>query len=141
MPDNRRVMGYPVQIEHKRYLRNSLLYNVCLVFSPNEPHVEIYKPVVQKLAETFQALEVEGGYLYHDDRKERLLGLLPRIRAELNEQHQCFIPVGDANAIALRVFSHLPSPGSVNLHDSSIPLISPQIPKVCLLVSLPLGES
>ena len=124
-----------MQIEHKRYARNSILFNVCFVFSSEQKNLEIYKPVLQKLAETFRALEVENGYLYDSDKKMYLMDLLPRIRTDLNLKHQCYIVVShpeelDSNVICLRIFPTAPSAFHVNLNFSPIPLYNPDLEEV-----------
>lgn len=121
-PHAKKVMGYPVQIEHKRYLRNSILFNVCFIFSASEKSLERYKPVVKKLAEVFRDLEMESGYLYHDMRKKELLSLLPRVREELNAHQKCYVPVGDTHAIALCIFPKIPPAMTCSLQSSAVPL-------------------
>lgn len=125
--DNKQVMGYAVQIEHKKYLRNSILFNVGFVFSQKNTNIEIYRPVVQKLAETFKALEIENEYIYNNDKKTQLLSLLPRIRRELNEDHSCYIPIDDTNSICLRVLPSNPPAFKVNLMHAPIPIDQPKL--------------
>lgn len=120
-------MGYAVQIEHKKYLRNSILFNIGFVFSQKAKNIEIYKPVVQKLAETFKALEVENEYIYNAEKKLQLLSLLPRIRIELNEVHYCYIPIDDTNSICLRVFPSNPVAFKVNFNSAPIPIKQPKL--------------
>ncbi len=51
------VMGCPVCMEHNKFARNALWFNVCFVFNSGTD-TSIYEPVLRKLANTFIALEV-----------------------------------------------------------------------------------
>ena len=53
-----KILGCPIIIrDDKKYKRNALIFNLCLVFEENAA-TEIYEPVVKKLASYLTLLEV-----------------------------------------------------------------------------------
>jgi hypothetical protein len=62
------VLGYPVYVQHAKYHRNALLFNLCFVFE----HVENYatsplvsfEPIVRKFAAVLTTLEHESEFLF-----------------------------------------------------------------------------
>ena len=50
-------MGYPICIEHEKFRRNALLFNICFVFH-QDIDVSHYEATLRKLALTFKSLEV-----------------------------------------------------------------------------------
>jgi nitrogen permease regulator 2-like protein len=117
-------MGYPVVIEHKKYQRNSLFFNVGFVFSKQHNHaLEVFQPVLQKLANTFRALEEESEYLFNPKKKATLLEILPRVLQELNSNKMCYIPVDNSNVISLRIFPKAPVLLSCTSSQAVVPVI------------------
>lgn len=48
--DGYKILGYPIRIENKKYMRNAFLFNVCLVFN-EEAHTVRFEPLLKKLSE------------------------------------------------------------------------------------------
>lgn len=127
-------MGYPVKLEHKKYLRNTLCYNIGLIFSPETENLDIYKNIVRKLGETFKALESESEYLFNTEKKKYLLPKLRNVMTDLNTSHRCYIPVGDCNAIRLRVFPVIPNSLNINGSHVVIPIENENVTKVIIFI-------
>ena len=58
-----KIVGCPVCIEDKKYKRNALMFNVCLVFNSSTRLTHIYGPAVKKLATYLTQLEVGASTL------------------------------------------------------------------------------
>eukprot|EP01094_Clydonella_sp_ATCC50884_P000503 TRINITY_DN10389_c1_g1_i2.p1 TRINITY_DN10389_c1_g1~~TRINITY_DN10389_c1_g1_i2.p1 ORF type:complete len:349 (-),score=78.81 TRINITY_DN10389_c1_g1_i2:89-1135(-) len=89
------VMGCPVMIEHAKYHRNALLFNLGFVLPGNEPLSSTIplRPVVRKLGGILQAMETENEFLYTAGEKERLFAYLHHIRAQLNQYGECSLTI------------------------------------------------
>ena len=53
-----KIVGCPVVIDNKKYERNALIFNLCLVFH-KDCETEKYEGIVKKLASYFTILEVQ----------------------------------------------------------------------------------
>jgi hypothetical protein len=111
-----KVMGFPVCLEHNKFARNALWFNVCFVFDP-DADVSVYKPVLRKLANIFIALECESEFLSHTATGDRLRKLLEQIFTDLNSRGGCCIPIDEANTIYLQLFPKRPPPPEVYPHQ------------------------
>lgn len=56
--DKHKIIGYPVSIQHDRYQRNQLIFNLCFVFQ-NNANLSSYEPIVLKMARLLKGLEVD----------------------------------------------------------------------------------
>jgi len=114
-----KIVGYPVGIESPKYIRNSLIFNVCFVCDDTLRTVQ-YEPVVRKLSSYLVSLEMENDFLSNDNRRQRLPHILQQILTELNSRGQCSIPINESNTLHLRVVKILPPPPKVE--DYHVPI-------------------
>lgn len=118
-----KILGCPIYIDNKNYARNALIFNVCFVFDTKTNTVP-YENVVKKLAGYFTTLEIECGFLSNEVSRERLPGVLDRIRKEINNKGTCHIHINESNAIHLKVAPLHTEPPPVQLHDVPIVCIN-----------------
>ncbi|KAG0271570.1 Nitrogen permease regulator 2 [Linnemannia exigua] len=57
-----KVIGYPINLEHKKFQRNALMFNLAFVFD-KDAEISSYEPVVRKMARVLKALEKESEFL------------------------------------------------------------------------------
>ncbi|KAF8979143.1 Nitrogen permease regulator 2 [Entomortierella lignicola] len=57
-----KVMGFPISLEHKKFERNALIFNLVFVFD-KDAETSSYEPVVRKMAKVLKALEKESEFL------------------------------------------------------------------------------
>ncbi|KAF9915724.1 Nitrogen permease regulator 2 [Lobosporangium transversale] len=67
-----KVMGYPVNLEHKKFQRNALMFNLAFVFD-RDAETSSYGPVVRKMARVLKALEKESEFLSRQTRLAMLV--------------------------------------------------------------------
>jgi hypothetical protein len=73
-----KIVGYPVAIHDKKYLRNYLMFNLCFVCRSKARTVQ-FEPIVKKLAEYLVTLEVEQEFLFDENKKKQLPELMKKI--------------------------------------------------------------
>lgn len=86
------MIGYPVGITNQKYLRNKIIFNLCLVCVPTEKNLE-YESVVEKLAHYLRDLEIEDSFLYNPETKKKLPEYMEQIMNQLNTTKSCKLPV------------------------------------------------
>ncbi|KAG0017688.1 Nitrogen permease regulator 2 [Entomortierella chlamydospora] len=57
-----KVIGFPINLEHKKFERNALMFNLAFVFD-KDAETSSYEPVVRKMAKVLEALEKENEFL------------------------------------------------------------------------------
>ncbi|KAF9355931.1 Nitrogen permease regulator 2 [Mortierella sp. AD094] len=57
-----KVIGFPINLEHKKFERNALMFNLAFVFD-KDAETSSYEPVVRKMAKVLKALEKENEFL------------------------------------------------------------------------------
>ncbi|KAI7832399.1 nitrogen permease regulator 2-domain-containing protein [Gamsiella multidivaricata] len=62
-----KVIGFPVNLEHKKFQRNALMFNLAFVFD-KDAETSSYEPVVRKMARVLKALEKESEFLSRQTR-------------------------------------------------------------------------
>ncbi|KAF9150892.1 Nitrogen permease regulator 2 [Linnemannia schmuckeri] len=62
-----KVIGYPINLEHKKFQRNALMFNLAFVFD-KDAEISSYEPVVRKMARVLKALEKESEFLSRQTR-------------------------------------------------------------------------
>ncbi len=65
-----KLVGFPVRIEHEKYHRNALMFNVGFVFSVDEDS-RPYEPVLRKFGLFLRTLELESEFLFVEETKVR----------------------------------------------------------------------
>ncbi|KAI8358772.1 nitrogen permease regulator 2-domain-containing protein [Mortierella sp. GBAus27b] len=62
-----KVVGFPIYLEHTKFLRNALMFNLAFVFD-KDAETSSYEPVVRKMARVLKALEKENEFLSRQTR-------------------------------------------------------------------------
>ncbi|KAG0326903.1 Nitrogen permease regulator 2 [Dissophora globulifera] len=62
-----KVIGFPINLEHKKFQRNALMFNLAFVFD-KDAETSSYEPVVRKMARVLKALEKESEFLSRQTR-------------------------------------------------------------------------
>ncbi|KAF9115700.1 Nitrogen permease regulator 2 [Mortierella sp. AM989] len=57
-----KVIGFPINLEHNKFKRNALMFNLAFVFD-KDAETSSYEPVVRKMAKVLKALEKESEFL------------------------------------------------------------------------------
>lgn len=118
----KKLIGCPVCIEHKKYSRNALLFNLGLVCDAQSNTCAL-EPIVKKLSGYLTTLEVvkcafltlemlercdvcvinvfcrvvlklESGFISNEDSKQKLLPIMSTLLEELNAKGACTLPIG-----------------------------------------------
>lgn len=115
----KKLIGCPVCIEHKKYSRNALLFNLGLVCDARTKTCAL-EPIVKKLSGYLTTLEVsvllfcysfdiflnvikcsfvcvqqlESGFISKEESKQKLLPILSTLMEELNVKGACTLPIG-----------------------------------------------
>ena len=112
------ILSYPVALDHPKYPRNSLLFNVAFAFTGRaSPSHRPYHPVLRKLASYIETLEVESEFLFRPETKARLPALIASIWQQLSQYGQCEVLANPANRIYLRLYPQLPRPPALRAWD------------------------
>lgn len=82
-----KVLGYPVGIDNKKFLRNRYIFNLCFVCEASKRTVQ-YEPLVKKLARYLVHLETECCFLSDETSKAGLPEFLHQIREQLNSSER-----------------------------------------------------
>ncbi|XP_041047978.1 GATOR complex protein NPRL2 isoform X3 [Carcharodon carcharias] len=89
---DKKLIGCPVCIEHKKYVRNALLFNLGFVCDAKAKTCSL-EPIVKKLAGYLTTLELESGFISNEDSKQKLVPLMTIILEELNAHGECSLPI------------------------------------------------
>ncbi|KAF9912147.1 Nitrogen permease regulator 2 [Linnemannia zychae] len=96
-----KVIGYPINLEHKKFQRNALMFNLAFVFD-KDAEISSYEPVVRKMARVLKALEKESEFL---SRQTRLAMMDNGTLASLNSSTSISVPSGTTLAAATNASS------------------------------------
>lgn len=101
-----KILGYPMRIDHKSYVRNAFYFNLCFVFQPGTRTIG-YEPIIRKVTEYLLSLELSSKFLSQTDetKLKRLELMLHQIRSEINKNQHCMIHDG-SNVLPLSVVPH-----------------------------------
>ena len=112
------VLSYPIALDHPKYPRNSLLFNLSFAFlGRSHPSHRPYHTVLRKLASYIEALEVEAAFLFQPHTKQRLPLLLQEVWEQLSTEGQCSVLANASNRILLRLHPQLPDPPPIHAWD------------------------
>lgn len=78
-----KILGYPVRIDDKKYLRNAYHFNLCFVCDSSSRTVH-YEPVVMKFSDYLMAMEIESSFLSSGVAATKLPPILQQVLEELN---------------------------------------------------------
>nr|XP_014433872.1 GATOR complex protein NPRL2 [Pelodiscus sinensis] len=91
----KKLIGCPVCIEHKKYSRNALLFNLGFVCDARAKTCAL-EPIVKKLAGYLTTLELESGFISNEESKQKLVPIMTILLEELNATGKCTLPIGRA---------------------------------------------
>ncbi|KAI8603722.1 nitrogen permease regulator 2 [Dissophora ornata] len=114
-----KVMGFPINLEHKKFQRNALMFNLAFVFD-KDAATSSYEPVVRKMARVLKALEKESEFLSWQTHGSGMQNLIEQLIEDLNSYCECQIPIDSANTINLKLFPTYPNPAPV--YDYQVPI-------------------
>eukprot|EP00075_Anas_platyrhynchos_P033887 XP_027323140.1 GATOR complex protein NPRL2 [Anas platyrhynchos] len=89
----KKLIGCPVCIEHKKYSRNALLFNLGFVCDARAKACAL-EPIVKKLAGYLTTLELESGFISNEESKQKLVPIMTILLEELNAKGKCTLPIG-----------------------------------------------
>ncbi|KAA0713155.1 GATOR complex protein NPRL2 [Triplophysa tibetana] len=112
----KKLIGCPVCIEHKKYSRNALLFNLGLVCDARTKTCAL-EPLVKKLSGYLTTLELESGFISKEESKQKLLPILSTLMEKLNVKGACTLPIDDSNTIHLKVIKQRKDPLVVQEYD------------------------
>ncbi|XP_060127515.1 GATOR1 complex protein NPRL2 isoform X1 [Zootoca vivipara] len=112
----KKLIGCPVCIEHKKYSRNALLFNLGFVCDARAKTCAL-EPIVKKLAGYLTTLELESGFISTDESKQKLIPIMTILLEELNATGKCTLPIDESNTIHLKVIEQRPDPPIVQEYD------------------------
>ncbi|KAI9761336.1 MAG: hypothetical protein M4579_001126 [Chaenotheca gracillima] len=126
-----RILGHPVCIANRKYVRNELLFNFAIVLEENKD-MSSYVTVVRKLAKLFRTLEEQGEFLSRElggprggghgargnenhprGNEGKVYALCEIILEDLNNYCECMIPIDESNTINIKLFPLYPPPPPV----------------------------
>ncbi|CAG07001.1 unnamed protein product, partial [Tetraodon nigroviridis] len=131
----KKLIGCPVCIEHKKYSRNALLFNLGLVCDAQSNTCAL-EPIVKKLSGYLTTLEVaasallaflrkgccdgrvlESGFISNEESKQKLLPIMSTLLEELNADGACTLPIDESNTIHLKLIPLRDEPLIVQEYD------------------------
>ncbi|XP_048650252.1 GATOR complex protein NPRL2 isoform X2 [Marmota marmota marmota] len=131
----KKLIGCPVCIEHKKYSRNALLFNLGFVCDAQAKTCAL-EPIVKKLAGYLTTLELESSFVSTEESKQKLVPIMTILLEELNASGRCTLPIGmtqplqeqqkgrygkvaedESNTIHLKVIEQRPDPPVAQEYD------------------------
>ncbi|XP_063797438.1 GATOR1 complex protein NPRL2 isoform X1 [Pseudophryne corroboree] len=113
---DKKLIGCPVCIEHKKYSRNALLFNLGFVCSAWVKTCAL-EPIVKKLAGYLKTLELESGFISNEDSKQRLVPIMSILLEGLNSTGECSLPIDESNTVHLKVIELRVAPPTAQEYD------------------------
>uniref|UniRef100_A0A3B3R757 NPR2 like, GATOR1 complex subunit n=1 Tax=Paramormyrops kingsleyae TaxID=1676925 RepID=A0A3B3R757_9TELE len=113
----KKLIGCPVCIEHKKYSRNALLFNLGFVCDAQAKTCAL-EPIVKKLSGYLTTLELESGFISNEESKQKLVPIMSTLLEELNAKGRtkillCFT----SNTIHLKLIELRKDPMIVQEYD------------------------
>nr|XP_005992727.1 PREDICTED: nitrogen permease regulator 2-like protein isoform X4 [Latimeria chalumnae] len=112
----KKLIGCPVCIEHKKYSRNALLFNLGLVCDAKAKTCAL-EPIVKKLSGYLTTLELESGFISNEESKQKLVWIMSVLLERLNASGECTLPIDESNTIHLKVIEQRKDPPVVQEYD------------------------
>lgn len=113
---DKKLIGCPVCIEHKKYSRNALLFNLGFVCDAQAKTCAL-EPIVKKLAGYLTTLELESSFVSTEESKQKLVPIMTILLEELNASGRCTLPIDESNTIHLKVIEQRPDPPVAQEYD------------------------
>ena len=119
---NMHILSFPVIIQSTQYERNSLLFSVGFVIRRLFDPVP-FRPILSKLATTFQSMEIESAYLSNEQTRSHIQLILDGVIRSLNSPaSECHLLLNDANILHLQYFPPPQTQGPV-VPDYVVPVL------------------
>jgi hypothetical protein len=121
-----KISGYPTYLHDKKYRRNYLLFNLCLVCHHWSRTVQ-FEPFVRKLSQFFVNLEKESLLLSQgvedklEDKVEQIESMLVQVYNDMNNEGRSVVVCGQ-NSLQLSVIELGNDPPQV--FDHQVPILS-----------------
>nr|XP_015203554.1 PREDICTED: nitrogen permease regulator 2-like protein [Lepisosteus oculatus] len=112
----KKLIGCPVCIEHKKYSRNALLFNLGFVCDAQAKTCAL-EPIVKKLSGYLTTLELESGFISNEESKQKLVPIMSTLLEELNAKGACTLPIDESNTIHLKLIEQRKDPAIVQEYD------------------------
>lgn len=112
--------NYSVIIQNTKYERNALLFAFGILVEKNVS-VEPYEVMLRKVSQTLVAMEIEKEFLFRASSKCELQFVLKAIYEQLMAYGEVFLPLDEANVIAVKLFTHCTQPPYCE--SSSVPMM------------------
>ena len=114
-----KISGYPTFLKDKKYPRNYLLFNLCVVCHPWSRTVQ-FEPFVKKLSQFFSNLEKESEILSQDmeensDNTMKLKSILEKVFNDMNNNGKTIV-THEQNSLHLSVLDLGSEPAEVGVH-------------------------
>jgi len=118
-----KISGYPTFLKDKKYPRNYLLFNLCVVCHPWSRTVQ-FEPFVKKLSQFFSNLEKESEILSKDmeensDNTMKLKSILEKVFNDMNNDGKTVV-THEQNSLHLSVLDLGSEPAQVGVHKVPI---------------------
>jgi Nitrogen permease regulator 2 len=102
--DSIQLLGVPVYIDGKHYLRNTFVFCVILVIRRHQHVSQRYSKLAQLVAKSFRSLEAESRFLSSSAAsKLEVMRILKDLRAQINRQQNVFVSVTQHQAIVFKI--------------------------------------
>ncbi|KAK1161379.1 GATOR complex protein NPRL2 isoform X1 [Acipenser oxyrinchus oxyrinchus] len=112
----KKLIGCPVCIEHKKYSRNALLFNLGFVCDARAKTCAL-EPIVKKLSGYLTTLELESGFISNEESKQKLVRIMSTLLEELNAKGECTLPIDESNTIHVKLIDQRKDPLIVQEYD------------------------
>ncbi|XP_077459122.1 GATOR1 complex protein NPRL2 isoform X2 [Stigmatopora argus] len=112
----KKLIGCPVCIEHKKYSRNALLFNLGFVCDA-QTNTCVLEPIVKKLSGYLTTLELESCFISNEESKQKLLPIMSTLLDDLNATGACTLPIDKSNTIHLKLIPLRDDPPVVQDYD------------------------
>eukprot|EP00088_Acartia_fossae_P004162 TRINITY_DN11773_c0_g2_i2.p1 TRINITY_DN11773_c0_g2~~TRINITY_DN11773_c0_g2_i2.p1 ORF type:complete len:390 (+),score=68.27 TRINITY_DN11773_c0_g2_i2:43-1212(+) len=119
-----KISGYPTFLPDKKYPRNYLLFNLCVVCHPWSRTVQ-FEPFVKKLSQFFTNLEKESAILSEDmeedtENTRKIKSILEKVFNDINNDGKTVV-THEQNSLHLSVISLGAEPAQVG--DHKVPIL------------------
>ncbi|EPY52369.1 nitrogen permease regulator family protein [Schizosaccharomyces cryophilus OY26] len=118
------VIGHPISILGSIYERNTLIFNMCMVFHEEEDSA-CYIPLVKRLARNLEVLEKQSHYISDAKKRSVIFSIIEEIFEDMNNFCECMIQLDDQNSINIKLFPSFPSPPAVK--GFHVPILTAQL--------------
>lgn len=130
-------VNYSVAIEDSKYHRNTLLFSLGIILPLDVPTC-VYEPVLRKMSAMLVDLEHESEFLFKEESKQQLRGVLRSLYTQLNSTGRAYIQIDEANVLCLQLFRSPPPAPRVDEWD--VPILDFPDSRSCIAFAALSGE-